>query len=159
MASWWWPALLTVAVLGLVATFVDGVGRARARRRAPRRSGTRPATGAVPGADHAPSHRPPLPREIWWTRPARGGADDAEQPCLVLRVADGTATVLPILSETRPDRPGEIPLPAGAVAGGPGRPSFLATDDVRQVPVADFRRPAGAVGDALWARLRGLTGE
>ncbi|MDX3388115.1 type II toxin-antitoxin system PemK/MazF family toxin [Streptomyces niveiscabiei] len=132
MDTSWWLALAAVVLLALVATLVDGWGRA------PRRQGNR----------HMRHANGPQPSEIWW-------AD--EHPCLVLTVHGGYVTVANISSKFRDGRSGVIPLPPGAVGDAHGRTSFVETDDLRQLPVADLRRRVGVVDPALWDQVRHLT--
>jgi hypothetical protein len=77
----------------------------------------------------------PRPTEIWWASVPfedRPGAKD--------------------------ERSGVIPLPPGAVSDAQGRASFLETDELREVPVRDFRRKAGVVDPVLWDQVRHLAG-
>ncbi len=90
--------------------------------------------------------------------PYEDGPGAKDRPCLVLSVRGGTAHVVKITSRHHPDRPGVLPLPPGAVGDGRHRASFLETDELRDVPLRDFRRRAGTVDDALWKRVRRLTG-
>ncbi|UXI83123.1 type II toxin-antitoxin system PemK/MazF family toxin, partial [Streptomyces vinaceusdrappus] len=46
--------------------------------------------------------------------------------------------------------------PPGSVGDARGRTSFLETDELRQVPVRDFRRRVGEVDPALWDQVRHL---
>ncbi|MFD7664438.1 type II toxin-antitoxin system PemK/MazF family toxin [Streptomyces sp. NPDC059788] len=164
--SGWWPALAVVAALALVAAIVDGRARARGARRrqgvrfrprARARDRTRPGGRPAPTAE--PGRRTPRAREIWWARvPYEDGPGAKDRPCLVLSVRGGTAHVAKITSRHHADRPGVLPLPPGTVEDGLGRASFLETDELRDVPLRDFRRPAGAVDGALWKRVRRLTG-
>lgn len=161
--SGWWPALAVVAALALVAALVDGRARARgarkrqsarfwprARARDRTRPGGRPSRVAAPGGAAAPRAR-----EIWWALvPYEDGPGAKDRPCLVLSVRGGTAHVVKITSRHRPDRPGVLPLPPGAVGDGRRRASFLETNERRDVPLRDFRRRAGTVDDALWKRVR-----
>lgn len=153
----WWLALAAVVLLALVATLVDGWGR-RGRRpagrtrppsrpRGPRRGGTRRGE--------------PLPQasEIWWANvPYEDGPGAKDRPCLVLVVHGKRVTVAKITSKYHDERPGVIPLPPGAVGDAHGRPSFLETDELREVPVGDFRRRVGVVDPVLWDQVRYLAG-
>jgi hypothetical protein len=56
----------------------------------------------------------------------------------------------------REERAGVITLPPGSVGDARGRTSFLETDELRQVPVRDFRRRVGEVDPALWDQGRHL---
>ncbi|MEV5592750.1 type II toxin-antitoxin system PemK/MazF family toxin [Streptomyces sp. NPDC052496] len=164
--SRWWPALAVVAALALVAALVDGRARARGARRrqsarfrprARARGRTRP--GGHPPRVTEPGARTPRAREIWWALvPYEDGPGGKDRPCLVLSVRGGTAQVAKITSRYHPDRPGVLPLPPGTVGDGQGRASFLETDELRDVPLRDFRRRAGTVDAALWKRVRRLTG-
>ncbi|MFD4848949.1 type II toxin-antitoxin system PemK/MazF family toxin, partial [Streptomyces sp. NPDC058425] len=99
----------------------------------------------------------PRPSEIWWAMvPFEDGPGAKDRPCLVLAVRGGRATVVKITSRHHEERPGVIALPAGAVGDARGRASFLETDELREVPLGDFRRRAGAVDPALWDRVRHL---
>ncbi|MFI0260163.1 type II toxin-antitoxin system PemK/MazF family toxin [Streptomyces sp. NPDC017056] len=164
--SVWWPALLAVAALALVAAIVDGRARARGARgrwgarfrpRTRARDRTRPGGRTTDIA--RPGARTPRAGEIWWALvPYEDGPGAKDRPCLVLSVRGGTAHVVKITSRHHPDRPGVLPLPPGAVGDGRQRASFLETDELRDVPLRDFRRRAGAVDGALWKRVRRLTG-
>ncbi|MEU6093299.1 type II toxin-antitoxin system PemK/MazF family toxin [Streptomyces sp. NPDC047079] len=146
MDTSWWLALAAVVLLALVATLVDGWGRGGRRRRAAR----------CP-ADRARAH--PRPAEIWWADvPSQGRGGGRERPCLVLTVHGDSATVAGITSRFHDERAGVIPLPPGTVADARGRPSFLETDELRDVPLWDFRRRVGVVDPALWDQVRYLAG-
>ncbi|MFE6283179.1 type II toxin-antitoxin system PemK/MazF family toxin [Streptomyces sp. NPDC057877] len=164
MDTSWWLALAAVVLLALVATLVDGWGRGHA----PRRERHRPAR-------EGPATLP-RPAEIWWANvpyedgpESEGAARSAsgravvgdgrakDRPCLVLSVRGRHATVAKITSRYRDERAGVIPLPPGAVGDARGRPSFLETDELRKVPVGDFRRRAGVVDPVLWDQVRHLT--
>ncbi|MDX5566654.1 type II toxin-antitoxin system PemK/MazF family toxin, partial [Streptomyces sp. ID05-04B] len=80
-----------------------------------------------------------------------------DRPCLVLAVRGDRVTVAKITSKYRDERPGVIRLPPGAVGDARGRPSFLETEELRQVPVREFRRRVGVVDPALWDQVRHLT--
>ncbi|MER6066078.1 type II toxin-antitoxin system PemK/MazF family toxin [Streptomyces sp. NPDC004059] len=152
MDTSWWLALAAVVLLALVATLVDGWGRGRryaGRRLRPLgRAGTRPAKAARPA-----------PGDIWWADvPYEDRADAKDRPCLVLAVRGNRATVAKITSKYRDERAGVIPLPPGAVGDARGRPSFLETDELREVPVGDFRRRVGVVDPVLWDQVRHLAG-
>ncbi|MER6572515.1 type II toxin-antitoxin system PemK/MazF family toxin [Streptomyces sp. NPDC001093] len=152
MDTSWWLALAAVILLALVATLVDGWGRGRryaGRRLRPLgRAGTRPARAARPA-----------PGDIWWADvPYEDRADAKDRPCLVLAVRGNRATVAKITSKYHDERAGVIPLPPGAVGDARGRPSFLETDELREVPVGDFRRRVGVVDPVLWDQVRHLAG-
>lgn len=146
MDTSWWLALAAVVLLALVATLVDGWGRSGRRpgRGASRTTerGARPAEGNPHPVDGGPR-----PAEIWW-------ADD--HPCLVLTVHGGHVTVARISGKYRDERAGVIPLPPGAVGDAQGRPSFLETDELRELRVEELRRRVGVVDPALWDQVRHL---
>lgn len=71
----------------------------------------------------------------------------------MLGVRGERVTVAKITSRYRDGRAGVIPLPPGAVGDARGRPSFLETDEPRQVPVADFRRRVGVMNPVLWDQV------
>ncbi|MFF8290316.1 type II toxin-antitoxin system PemK/MazF family toxin [Streptomyces sp. NPDC016309] len=149
MDTSWWLALGAVVVLALVAAVSDATGRRRRRRRPGGR--TRP-----PGRPGARGARP-RPGEIWWADvPYEDGPGSKDRPCLVLTVRGGTALVAKITSRYRDDRPGVIALRPGAVGDARGRPSFLETDELRDVPLAGFRRRASDVDPLVWDRVRHL---
>ncbi|MGW0913234.1 type II toxin-antitoxin system PemK/MazF family toxin [Streptomyces sp. NPDC002784] len=142
MDTSWWLALAAVVLLALVAALVDGWGR--------RTSGRLDRRG--------PAVRP-RPTEIWWASVPfedRPGAKD--RPCLVLAVHGRRVRVAKITSQYHDERSGVIPLPPGAVSDAQGRASFLETDELREVPVRDFRRKAGVVDPVLWDQVRHLAG-
>ncbi|MFH8792342.1 type II toxin-antitoxin system PemK/MazF family toxin [Streptomyces sp. NPDC017941] len=152
MDTTWWLALGAVVVLALVVTLVDGWGRSGRPTRARARS---------VGAAEAEGPSLPRPRagEIWWARvPYEDGSGGKDRPCLVLGARGGRVRVAKITSRYRDGRDGVIPLPPGSVGDVRGRPSFLETDEVREVPVRDFRRRAGVVDPALWKQVRRLAG-
>ncbi|MFE7657901.1 type II toxin-antitoxin system PemK/MazF family toxin [Streptomyces bottropensis] len=159
MDTSWWPALAAVVLLALLAAVVDGRGRSR---RPPRRTGRTGRTGRT-----RPPGRPerlrgpvpgPRPAEIWWASvPFEDGPGEKDRPCLVLAVRGNRARVAKITSRHRVERPGVIPLPPGAVGDARGRPSFLETDELREVRLRDFRRKAGVADPALWAQVRHLS--
>ncbi|WP_069769594.1 type II toxin-antitoxin system PemK/MazF family toxin [Streptomyces sp. LUP30] len=166
MHTSWWLALAAVVLLALVAALVDGWGRGRR----PRRPGTRPPgrrTGRPTGrSTDRPTGRPargrgapgrPRPAEIWWADvPFEDGPGAKDRPCLVLVVRGDRVTVVKITSKYHDERPGVIPLPPGAVGDARGRPSYLETDELRQVRLSDFRRRVGMVDRALWDQVRHL---
>ncbi len=90
--------------------------------------------------------------------PYEDRADAKDRPCLVLAVRGNRATVAKITSKYHDERSGVIPLPPGAVGDAHGRPSFLQTDELREVPVWDFRRRVGVVDPVLWDQVRHLAG-
>ncbi|MEU1007852.1 type II toxin-antitoxin system PemK/MazF family toxin [Streptomyces sp. NPDC005890] len=152
MDTSWWLALAAVVLLALVATLVDGWGGSR------RPGGRRLRPPGRPGARIAHAVRP-SPGDIWWANVPfedRGGVKD--RPCLVLAVRGDRATVAKITSKYHDERSGVIPLPPGAVGDAQGRPSFLETDELREVPVTGFRRRVGVVDPVLWDQVRHLAG-
>ncbi|MCX2925225.1 type II toxin-antitoxin system PemK/MazF family toxin [Streptomyces sp. NEAU-W12] len=168
MNTSWWLALVAVVLLALVAALVDGWGRGH-------RSRVRSAP-AGPGTVTDGRGGRPRPAEIWWadvpyedvprarngTRAGDGGppGDGAskDRPCLVLAVRGERATVAKITTRFREGRAGVIPLPEGSVGDARGRASFLETDELREVPVREFRRRVGVVDPAVWDRVRHLAG-
>lgn len=89
--------------------------------------------------------------------PFEDGPGGKDRPCLVLAVRGGRARVVKITSRYRDERPGVIPLPPGTVGDSRGRPSFLETGELREVPVRDFRRKAGVADPILWDQVRHLS--
>jgi mRNA-degrading endonuclease toxin of MazEF toxin-antitoxin module len=85
-----------------------------------------------------------------------GGAKD--RPCLVIAVRGRRALVAKITTRHRDGRAGVITLPPGSVGDARGRTSYLETDELREVPVGDFRRRVRVVDPALWDRVRHLAG-
>ncbi|WP_217238712.1 type II toxin-antitoxin system PemK/MazF family toxin [Streptomyces sp. AC555_RSS877] len=153
-----WLALAAVVLLAVVATLVDGWGRGRrpaGRRTRPPGRRTRP-----PGRPAGPRGRGgarPRPAEIWWANvPYEDGPGSKDRPCLVLVVHGERATVAKITSKGRDERAGVIPLPPGSVGDAHGRASFLETDELREVPVREFRRRVGVVDPVLWDQVRHL---
>ena len=156
MDTSWWPALGAVVLLALVATLVDGWGRGRKPRRGRERRRTRPP-GRPLKRGRAPA-RLPEPAEIWWANVPyedRQGAKD--RPCLVLAVRGQRVTVAKITSRNRAERDGVIALPPGSVGDAGGRASYLETDELRVVPVRDFRRRVGVMDPAVWDQVRHLS--
>lgn len=157
MDTSWWLALAAVVLLALVATLVDGWGRRGHRGdRGDRPAGrTRP-----PGRPSAGGRRRvprPRPAEIWWANvPYEDGPGEKDRPCLVLAVRGQRATVAKITSKYHDERAGVIPLPPGAVGDAHGRASFLETDELREIPVWEFRRRVGVVDPVLWDQVRYL---
>ncbi|MFJ9346897.1 type II toxin-antitoxin system PemK/MazF family toxin [Streptomyces sp. NPDC101237] len=150
MDTSWWLALAAVVLLALVATLVDGWGRGHR----PRGQRTRP-----PGHPRPPRAQTgrPRPGDIWWANvPYEDGPGAKDRPCLVLAVRGGRATVAKITSKYHDERAGVIPLPPGSVGDARGRPSFLETDELREVSVGEFRRRVGVVDPVLWDQVRHL---
>lgn len=140
-------AVAGVAVLALAVSAL--LRRARgASAPAPSRPAPRPRERASRG-------QAPAPQEIWWAQvPFEDGPGTKDRPCLVLRVNGRTATVAKITSKHHADRPGVLPLPPGSVGDRQGRTSWLETDELREVALADFRRRAGVVDRQIWARAQ-----
>ncbi|MEV0175343.1 type II toxin-antitoxin system PemK/MazF family toxin [Streptomyces sp. NPDC050803] len=142
MDTSWWLALAAVVLLALVAALVDGWGRGRTPLL--RRTRTRVAAR-------------PRPTEIWWASvPFEDGPGTKDRPCLVLAVHGKRVRVAKITSRFHDERAGVIPLPPGAVGDAQGRASYLETDELREVPVWDFRRRVGVVDPVLWDQVRHL---
>ncbi|WP_415952036.1 type II toxin-antitoxin system PemK/MazF family toxin [Streptomyces sp. KLOTTS4A1] len=164
MDTSWWLALAAVVAIALVVAVVDGYARARRRPGAGRRPPARPprgrGTGRGPGrVTGRGTGRKPQAAEIWWAEvPYEDGPGSKDRPCLVLDVHGRTAVVVKITSKYHDERAGVIPLPPGAVGDAHGRPSFLETDELREVPVWAFRRRVGVVDPALWDQVRHLHG-
>ncbi|MFF4500223.1 type II toxin-antitoxin system PemK/MazF family toxin [Streptomyces sp. NPDC001401] len=149
MDTSWWLALAAVILLALVATLVDGWGRGR------RPAGRRTRPPGRPGARGG--RRRPKPAEIWWANvPYEDRPGNKDRPCLVLVVHGERAVVAKITSRYHDERAGVIPLPPGAVGDAQGRASFLETDELREVPVWEFRRRVGVVDPVLWDQVRHL---
>ena len=150
MDTSWWLALAAVVLLALVATVVDGWGAGRRRPAGSRRP---------PGRPRGPRGRAvrPRPAEIWWANvPYEDTRGAKDRPCLVIAVRGRHVLVAKITSRYREGRAGVITLPPGAVGDGRGRKSFLETDELRRVPLGDFRRRVGEVDPALWDQVRHL---
>ncbi|MEU3838915.1 type II toxin-antitoxin system PemK/MazF family toxin [Streptomyces sp. NPDC028635] len=144
MDTSWWLALAAVVLLALVAVLVDGWGRGRREARR-----ARAATAALR----------PRPAEIWWAQvPYEDGPQSKDRPCLVLSVRRRRVRVAKISTKFHDERSGVIPLPPGSVGDAQGRASFLQTDELREVPVGDFRRRVGVVDPVLWDQVRHLAG-
>ncbi|MFV0129712.1 type II toxin-antitoxin system PemK/MazF family toxin [Streptomyces sp. HMX112] len=168
MDTSWWLALGAVVVLALVAAVTDGLGRSA--RPGTRRPGSRRPAGRTRPAGRPPAKRRerpagpgravrhrPEPGEIWWADvPYEDGPGSKDRPCLVLAVRGDCALVAKITSKNHGDRPGVIVLRPGSVGDGQGRPSYLETDELREVPVGEFRRRAGTVDPLVWDRVRHL---
>jgi mRNA-degrading endonuclease toxin of MazEF toxin-antitoxin module len=99
----------------------------------------------------------PRAREIWWAEvPYEDGPGSKDRPCLVLSVRGGSARVAKITSRRHHDRPGVIALPPGSVGDAEGRPSFLESQELRDVAVEEFRRRVGVADPAVWDQVRHL---
>ncbi|MFF9769761.1 type II toxin-antitoxin system PemK/MazF family toxin [Streptomyces sp. NPDC014636] len=152
MDTSWWLALAAVVLLALIATLVDGWGRSR------RPAGQRLRPPGRPATRRTQAQRP-SPGDIWWADvPYEDRSGVKDRPCLVLAVRGDRATVAKITSKYHDERSGVIPLPPGAVGDAQGRPSFLETDELREVPVDGFRRRVGVVDPVLWDQVRHLAG-
>ncbi|MGI5398675.1 type II toxin-antitoxin system PemK/MazF family toxin [Streptomyces sp. CA-135486] len=152
MDTSWWLAVCAVVVIALVAAVVDGRGRGTRRPRGRTRPPGRPT-----GPGRAPKRRP-RPGEIWWADvPYEDGPGSKDRPCLVLTVRGRTAQVAKITSRYHEERPGVISLPPGTVGDARGRPSFLETDELRDVAVWEFRRRVGRVDPTVWDQVRHLS--
>ncbi|MEW2547154.1 type II toxin-antitoxin system PemK/MazF family toxin [Streptomyces sp. NPDC047002] len=152
MTSWWWVALIAVVAAALVASVVDGRARA-GRSRRQWRAATRPP--GRPGQPQRPGR--PRPGEIWWAAvPYEDGPGEKDRPCLVLSARGDRIRVAKITTKHHAERPGVIALPPGTVGDARGRPSYLETDEVREVRPGAFRRRVGAADPALWERVRRL---
>ncbi|MEU4270431.1 type II toxin-antitoxin system PemK/MazF family toxin [Streptomyces sp. NPDC026092] len=167
MDTSWWPALVAVVVIALVVALADGRKRSArrpgGRTRPPARPSGRPpvrpktprkAPGGAPGK--APA-RLPRAGEIWWADvPYEDGPGSKDRPCLVLALRGDSALVAKITSKYHDERPGVIALPPGSVGDAQGRPSFLETDELREVPVWEFRRKVGTADPVVWDQVRHL---
>ncbi|MEU4494819.1 type II toxin-antitoxin system PemK/MazF family toxin [Streptomyces sp. NBC_00210] len=152
MDTSWWLAVCAVVVVALVAAVADGRGRGSRRPHGRTRPPGRPT-----GPGRAPKQRP-KPGEIWWADvPYEDGPGSKDRPCLVLTVRGRTAQVAKITSRYRDERPGVISLPPGTVGDARGRPSFLETDELRDVAVWEFRRRVGVLDPTVWDQVRHLS--
>ncbi|MFE5481959.1 type II toxin-antitoxin system PemK/MazF family toxin [Streptomyces sp. NPDC056527] len=155
MDTSWWPALVAVVVIALVVAVADGLKRSArrpgGRTRPPARPPARPrAPGKAPA-------RVPRAGEIWWADvPYEDGPGSKDRPCLVLALRGDSALVAKITSRYHDERPGVIALPPGSVGDARGRPSFLETDELREVPVWEFRRRVGTADPVVWDQVRHL---
>ncbi|MEU9860409.1 type II toxin-antitoxin system PemK/MazF family toxin [Streptomyces sp. NPDC047971] len=155
MDTSWWPALVAVVVIALVVAVADGLKRSGrrpgGRTRPPARPPVRPrAPGKAPA-------RVPRAGEIWWADvPYEDGPGSKDRPCLVLALRGDSALVAKITSKYHDERPGVIALPPGSVGDARGRPSFLETDELREVPVWEFRRRVGTADPVVWDQVRHL---
>lgn len=166
MDTSWWPALVAVVVIALVVAVAGGRKRSSGRPSGRRPSGRQPS-GRRPSELTRPPGRPSGPRkapsrlpragEIWWADvPFEDGPGSKDRPCLVLSLRGDSVLVAKITSKYHDERPGVIPLPPGAVGDAQGRPSFLETDELREVPMSDFRRKVGMADPVLWDQVRHL---
>ncbi|MGV9963919.1 type II toxin-antitoxin system PemK/MazF family toxin [Streptomyces olivaceus] len=156
MDASWWLAFAAVVLLALVATVVDGWGRGRRPPSRPGGSRRPPGRPAGPAGQRGRAPRP-RPAEIWWANVPYEDSDGAkDRPCLVISVRGRRALVAKITSWRREGRAGVIALPPGAVGDARGRTSYLETDELRRVPVGDFRRRVGVVDPVLWDQVRHL---
>jgi mRNA-degrading endonuclease toxin of MazEF toxin-antitoxin module len=149
------PGSSVYPLLGLAAVVLVAVVTVLLGRRS-RGSGTN-APAPRTAAPRTPAPRrtaagAPAPREIWWAEvPFEEGSGSKDRPCLVLSVHGRTATVVKITSKHH-ERPAVLALPPGSVGDREGRASWLETDELREVPLTAFRRRAGLVDGATWAR-------
>ncbi|WP_331452607.1 type II toxin-antitoxin system PemK/MazF family toxin [Streptomyces sp. SS162] len=170
MDTSWWPALVAVVVVALVAAVADGWGRSGRRPGGGAAGGGRPGRG--PGGRTRPPGRPsvrrpgaaparrPEPGEIWWADvPFEDGPGSKDRPCLVLAVRGDAALVAKITSRYREERAGVIVLPPGSVGDARGRPSFLETGELRDVGLREFRRRVGSVDPLVWEQVSHLAAE
>ncbi|MFD8009978.1 type II toxin-antitoxin system PemK/MazF family toxin [Streptomyces sp. NPDC058955] len=157
MDTSWWPALVAVVVIALVVVVAGGRTRSSSVRTRP---AGRPAGRTRPPGRPAvrkPGAREPRAREIWWAEvPFEDGPGAKDRPCLVLSVRGDLALVAKITSKYHDERPGVIALPPGAVGDARGRPSFLETDELRDVPLGEFRRRVGEADPVVWDQVRHL---
>ncbi|MEU9853857.1 type II toxin-antitoxin system PemK/MazF family toxin [Streptomyces sp. NPDC047974] len=152
MDTSWWPALVAVVVIALVVAVAGGRTRNSVRTRPP----GRPSGRTRPPA-RGPGVREPRAREIWWAEvPFEDGPGSKDRPCLVLSVRGDRALVAKITSKYHDERPGVIALPPGAVGDARGRASFLETDELRDVPLGEFRRRVGEADPVVWDQVRHL---
>ncbi|MEV5969723.1 type II toxin-antitoxin system PemK/MazF family toxin [Streptomyces sp. NPDC051921] len=156
----WWPALLAVVVIALVVALAWGsprTGSGGGRRRSDRRPAGRTRPPARPAARGKAPERLPRAGEIWWADvPYEDGPGSKDRPCLVLALRGDSALVAKITSKYHDERPGVIALPPGSVGDAHGRPSFLETDELRDVPVWEFRRRVGMADPVVWDQVRHL---
>ncbi|MFP3992138.1 type II toxin-antitoxin system PemK/MazF family toxin [Streptomyces sp. E11-3] len=158
MDTSWWLALAAVVALALVVAVADGWARARRRPEdGVGRPGGRTRPPARPRGTRRIPKRRPRPAEIWWADvPYEDKRGSKDRPCLVLSVRGRKAQIAKITSRYHDERAGVIPLPPGSVGDAHGRPSFLETDELREVPLWEFRRRVGVVDPALWDQVRHL---
>ncbi|MEU8567978.1 type II toxin-antitoxin system PemK/MazF family toxin [Streptomyces pathocidini] len=168
--SWWW-VLGAIVVVAVIAALADGLrrrgrgpagpGRERSAAGGPGRGGVRrpPGRRERPGRQEHGGEPGQLPQagEIWWAEvPFEDGPGSKDRPCLVLALRGKTALVAKITSKFHEERDGVVPLPPGSVGDASGRASYLETEELREVPLKDFRRHVGAVDKKVWSRVRDL---
>ncbi|MFF0431889.1 type II toxin-antitoxin system PemK/MazF family toxin [Streptomyces sp. NPDC004327] len=167
MDTSWWPALVAVVVVALAVVVAggwrrssrrpSGRGRPPARPARPQARPTRPTRPAPPAGRAKAPARLPRAGEIWWAEvPYEDGPGAKDRPCLVLSLRHDTALVVKITSKYHDERPGVIALPPGSVGDAQGRPSFLETDELRDVPLWGFRRRVGTADPVVWDQVRHL---
>ncbi|WP_329117882.1 type II toxin-antitoxin system PemK/MazF family toxin [Streptomyces sp. NBC_01465] len=157
MDTSWVLALIAVVLIALVAAVVDGRARGGRRPGGPR-GRTRPP-GRARGPRRTGPKKAPAAGEIWWANvPYEDGPGAKDRPCLVLSLRGEQVLVAKITSKYHDERPGVIALPPGSVGDAQGRPSFLETDELREVAVWEFRRRVGVVDPTLWDQVRHLAG-
>ncbi|MFC8453312.1 type II toxin-antitoxin system PemK/MazF family toxin [Kitasatospora sp. NPDC057223] len=151
MNGYW--VVAAVAVVAVLAALAGALARRARQRPAPTRPGR-------PGPRPPRKGSPPRPREIWWAEvPFEDGPGAKDRPCLVLKVNGRSATVAKITSKHHAERPGVLALPPGAVGDRQGRTSWLETDELREVPLRDFRRRVGEADGRTWARTAAARGK
>ncbi|GGR22470.1 hypothetical protein GCM10010282_13490 [Streptomyces roseolus] len=74
----------------------------------------------------------------------------------MLSVRRDSALVAKITSKYHDERAGVIALPPGSVGDARGRASFLETDELRDVPLGEFRRRVGEADPVVWDQVRHL---
>ncbi|MFB9392174.1 type II toxin-antitoxin system PemK/MazF family toxin [Streptomyces coeruleoprunus] len=167
MDTSWWLALGAVVVLALVVAVADGWGRSgrgpgrgpAGRTRPPGRPAGRTQRPTRPARPRGAPDRRPEPGDIWWADvPYEDGPGSKDRPCLVLAVRGDSALVAKITSKYRDER-GVIALPPGSVGDARGRASFLETDELRDVPLWEFRRRVGCVDPLVWDQVRHLAAD
>lgn len=148
----WWLALTAAAAL-IIVVVADRLSKRRARRRA-----------EVPHGRIGPTPPGPLPEpkvgEIWWARvPYEDQPGSKDRPCVVLGQHGDWVRVAKVTSRRpRTPRPAVLRLPEGAVDGERVLPSYLEADELRDLPVWDFRRKCGEVSPQLWKKIRQVSG-
>jgi mRNA-degrading endonuclease toxin of MazEF toxin-antitoxin module len=138
-------------LIGLVALGVVVALVLLRRRRGPTRG--RPFTPVPPPR---PGWRGrPAPGEIWWADvPFQDGEGSKIRPCLVLRTGAGGSSVLKITSQDQHTRTQHRRLPTAGWDARADHDSWLDLRSTYQLPVAAFRRRAGAVDTRSWRAVR-----
>lgn len=149
----WWLALAVVVLIVTLAV-IGQLSRRRKRRTARQPEVPHGRWGATPSGP-----RPdPRPGEIWWARvPYAERVGSKDRPCVVLTTTGDRIRVVKITSR-RPSTPRRevIRLPRGSVDDARGRASYLETEELRDLPIGEFRRRCGTVSPHLWKKLRRL---